>query len=276
MVRIGDDATRGDHRCASYGSYASAVLFFFSFVFFASGFAIENESRSFQHAHMREYEALNSSIIYNLWQGRQKSQAGYLAGELSASLAWVTLLPAVGALGHVAGGNDGRSAVRFMTSCFQGAAMISIIDFTFQAGLHSTTDWMSTWPAMQPDFGKPLIEAVVEDATKVAEAAMVGNMACRGSCTAGVCDNFPADADKPECEGACTECHDNHSLEHHDHDGDGVADHDHWDHGEEGAAAAVDWHPHDGGFGALQALELDYQVPPLTHGDTHCRLGRHG
>ena len=34
MVRIGDDATRGDHRCASYGSYASAVLFFFSFVFF--------------------------------------------------------------------------------------------------------------------------------------------------------------------------------------------------------------------------------------------------
>ena len=28
-----------------------------------------------------------------------------------------------------------------MTACFQGAAMVSVIDFTFQAGLHSMTDW---------------------------------------------------------------------------------------------------------------------------------------
>ena len=34
--------------------------------------------------------------------------------------------------------------VRFMTACFQGAAMVSVIDFTFQAGLHSMTDWQGS------------------------------------------------------------------------------------------------------------------------------------
>jgi hypothetical protein len=31
-----------------------------------------------------------------------------------------------------------------MTACFQGAAMVSVIDFTFQAGLHSMTDWQGS------------------------------------------------------------------------------------------------------------------------------------
>lgn len=38
-----------------------------------------------------------------------------------------------------------------MVACFLSAALVNVIDFIFQAGLVSTTDWISTWPVMQAD-----------------------------------------------------------------------------------------------------------------------------
>jgi hypothetical protein len=232
MVRIGDQATRGDYRCASYASMAGAFLFMLSFICFAVALGQESQAEAKKQDNFAKYKQLDPTIVYELWEGRRKSQTAHLLGELTASIGWLSLLPAVGSLGQVAGGQDGRSAVRFMTACFQGAAMVSVIDFTFQAGLHSMTDWLSTWPIMQPDYS-----AVIAKDAKAALGATNAlcpdddgdcgqhdwqdddDDACKEECPDGTCNSM-ADHDKPEC-AACAACH--------DHDGDGKADHAHDD-----------------------------------------------
>jgi len=241
MVRIGDQATRGDYRCASYASMAGAFLFMLSFICFAVALGQESQAEAKKQDNFAKYKQLEPTIVYELWEGRRKSQTAHLLGELTASIGWLSLLPAVGSLGQVAGGQDGRSAVRFMTACFQGAAMVSVIDFTFQAGLHSMTDWLSTWPIMQPDYGA----VVAKDAKAVLDALCPDDDgdcgkhdwqdddddACKEECPDGTCNSM-ADHDKPEC-AACAACH--------DHDGDGKADHAHDDMAQdmEGGGAAA-------------------------------------
>ena len=226
MVRVGQQGpSRGDHRCASYASIAGATLFVFSFIFFAIAMGHESKSETMKEDNFDDYKHLKPALVHELWEGRRKAQTAHLLAELSASIGWLTLLPAVGSLGQIAGGQDGRSAVRFMTACFQGAAMISVIDFTFQAGLHSMTDWLSTWPIMQPDYGAAMAKYMA--AVKAAAAAL-----CQAKCPDGVCDSM-ADHNKTEC-AECAMCH--------DHDNDGIADHGHDDMAQDmksGGAAAT-------------------------------------
>jgi len=244
MVRVGDKAARGDYRCASYASIVGALLFMLSFILFAIALGQESQAEAKKEDNFAKYKQLEPSLIFELWEGRRKSQTAHLLGELSASLGWLTLLPAVGSLGQVAGGQDGRSAVRFMTACFQGAAMVSVIDFTFQAGLHSMTDWLSTWPFMQPDYSA----VVARDAATIMSAVHAlcpdddtdcgqhdwqddDDDPCLAECPNGVCNSM-ADHDKPECV-ACAACH--------DHDGDGKPDmaHDDMSKDMEGGGAAA-------------------------------------
>ena len=112
MVRVGDKAARGDYRCASYASIVGALLFMLSFILFAIALGQESQAEAKKEDNFAKYKQLEPSLIFELWEGRRKSQTAHLLGELSASLGWLTLLPAVGSLGQVAGGQDGRSAVR--------------------------------------------------------------------------------------------------------------------------------------------------------------------
>ena len=112
MVRIGDQATRGDYRCASYASMAGAFLFMLSFICFAVALGQESQAEAKKQDNFAKYKELEPTIVYELWEGRRKSKTAHLLGELTASIGWLSLLPAVGSLGQVAGGQDGRSAVR--------------------------------------------------------------------------------------------------------------------------------------------------------------------
>ena len=113
MVRISQTmATRGDYRCASYASMAGAFLFMLSFICFAIALGQESQAEAKKQDNFAKYKQLEPTIVYELWEGRRKSQTAHLLGELTASIGWLALLPAVGSLGQVAGGQDGRSAVR--------------------------------------------------------------------------------------------------------------------------------------------------------------------
>ena len=70
-----------------------------------------------------------------------------LASELLGSCAWLFILPGVQCIADVTGG-DQRSSAKLLTNAFTVAALITIVDFTFQAGMVSTTDWVSTWPKL--------------------------------------------------------------------------------------------------------------------------------
>ena len=191
-------AEKMDHRAAANCAFIGAALFLLSAILFGTGFGIEFSANvaasetpvdmmnsTQRRADFDSWRALDVNVLKRRWEGRIASQTPHLLAELTAAVAWFTTLPAVSSAALVAGGNS-RSATRVMYNCFVAIAAISTVDFTFQAGTVSMTDWLATWPVMDAN------------------------------------------------------------------------------------------HTHDGGFGALQALELDYQVPPLTHGDTHCRLGPHG
>ena len=56
------------------------------------------------------------------------------------------IIPPVQSLATILGGEQ-RSATKLLTTCFVGAALVSVVDFTFQAGIVSVTDSFSQWIA---------------------------------------------------------------------------------------------------------------------------------
>lgn len=270
MARVGEPDSRGDYRCATCTAHLGAFLFFISMMFFATAF---DQERSTRNKHLEfsldEYKQLNQTVIYDLWMGRRRAQTPYLLGELCASLGWMSLLPSTGALGQVAGGETGRSAVRFMYAAFQGAAMVSVIDFTFQAGLHTTTDWISSWPLMHPDErhvpdttpNVSVIVSVSTNATTLAGRTDESEDHCAVACPAGVCDSDAtagAPFVTPECAN-CTSCrYIEEQMKRMFSSFHGISKHEHND--ESSYHVELEWHHSDAEFGALQALELDYLI----------------
>ena len=153
-------AEKMDHRAAANCAFIGAALFLLSAILFGTGFGIEfsaNVAASETHIDMmnstqrradfNSWQELDVTVLKRRWEGRIASQTPHLLAELIAAVAWFTTLPAVSSAALVAGGNS-RSATRVMYNAFVAIAAISTVDFTFQAGTVSMTDWLATWPVM--------------------------------------------------------------------------------------------------------------------------------
>ena len=91
--------------------------------------------------------ALDPEILRPLWTARAAALMPYLLAEFSAALAWAMVIPTVLSTAAVMGGH--RSSSTAFSGCFIACAIISLINFTYQAGTVTVTDWISTWPSMQ-------------------------------------------------------------------------------------------------------------------------------
>ena len=141
-----------DLRVAAHASFLSSFLMFISAILFASGFSAEWEGRTKDpmQAHIEEYKALNTTLIKELWADRRRARVPYMLGDGFGVVAWVCMMPGVASLAEVSGGEQ-RSSTKLLTSAFSVAAIITVVDFTFQAGLVTTADWVSTWPLLSDD-----------------------------------------------------------------------------------------------------------------------------
>ena len=152
-----------DHRAVSNVSFCSAIMFVVSAMFYVWGFTTEFSAqfpeptmanvrdrllnRTAGEERMERYMALDPEILRPLWTARAAALMPYLLAEFSAAVAWAMVIPTVLSTAAVLGGH--RSSSTAFSGCFIACAIISLINFTYQGGTVTVTDWISTWPSMQ-------------------------------------------------------------------------------------------------------------------------------
>ena len=140
-------------RAALIAAYISAFSFVIGSCIYAAGAAYENHGdllsaftgKRAEESYMN-YTALNATYVRDIWDARRSAGPCYVISELIEAFAWALALPAIIALGDMIGGL--RSCAKISSVCFTIAAISSMINFTFQAGLTSTVDWMLSWDSM--------------------------------------------------------------------------------------------------------------------------------
>ena len=143
---LGTEGAPPNVRASVFMAELGACLFIISGSLFWAGWAKATEGNPMDsNGGFEEYKKLNTTTLEAIWTARRKAEGLYLGAEATGAIAWFSILPVIGALCTLW---RVRSATAVMKACFFAVAIISFIDFTFQAGLVQTTDWLSSWALM--------------------------------------------------------------------------------------------------------------------------------
>jgi len=149
MVRVGQAGEHRDLRAVGIWAFVGSALFMFSALLTIDGYAIERKAADNAPGGFNSWRELNVTHLQSRWRGRRDAKGAFLLADVSGAVAWVSLIGPVSAATQLMGGFNGRSANRVVVACFNTAALVTILDFVFQAGTVSLVDWVSTWPVMQ-------------------------------------------------------------------------------------------------------------------------------
>ena len=145
-----------DLNAAGFTAYISAFLFCLSGVVYFVGIAAEWDGATtsgLDALQTKEYLDLNEEVLHQLWDARHRGGTLLLVADLSGALAWFCLLPSVQSVAEVAGGEQ-QSATKVLNAAFLIAAVSAAVAFTFQAGMTTTTNWISEWPMVAGNYSK--------------------------------------------------------------------------------------------------------------------------
>lgn len=144
-------------------AHLAAALFALGAILLAVGRGIENGHGGVGLQPMASYSQRSSGFrndrsfldyrfederVHDRWDARERAAAPMLLGHLAAALGWLFSLPAVTSLSHVLGGGE-RSASSTVVYAFVAAAVLTIVEFTSEAGTAQTSAWISTWKLLK-------------------------------------------------------------------------------------------------------------------------------
>lgn len=90
------------------------------------------------------------------WDARTRAKSSFISGSWMMGGAWFAAMPVVDTLASVLQAEQaGESAGSKVRLAFVTAAILSIIEFTSEAGTAQTTTWISTWPMMRDAVSDP-------------------------------------------------------------------------------------------------------------------------
>lgn len=138
-------ACHGSHP-AGVCAYISALCFFVSASIYLAGAVTQTSAGG--GGNFQSYMHLNTTTLQAVWAQRRAAQGQYLAAEIFGAVGWFSVLPAIETLAALTGGHSAASILKWS---FVSAAMLTLLDFTFQAGLVQMTDWISRWPFFMAD-----------------------------------------------------------------------------------------------------------------------------
>lgn len=96
-------------------------------------------------------ENLDQSALEHRWHGRRQRQGLLVSGMFFSCFAWITLLSPARSLAKVLDAQGPKSASNAIFIVFVVAAALTVVEFTAEAGLSSTSDWISRWPEMMDE-----------------------------------------------------------------------------------------------------------------------------
>ena len=148
---------------AAVQAHLAAALFALGAILLAVGRGIENGHGGVGLDPMASYSQRSNGFtndrsfldyrfederVHDRWDARAHAAAPMLLGHLAAALGWLFSLPAVTSLSNVLGGGE-RSASSTVVYAFVAAAVLTIVEFTSEAGTAQTSAWISSWKLLK-------------------------------------------------------------------------------------------------------------------------------
>ena len=131
--------------CAANLAWVAAALMLLGGICTLSGILTESEVTHRGLGRIEVLEYGNHTQLANLWEGRRAARPYLLFGDFLWAFGWLLLITPIQTLATLLGGEQ-RSGTTMLRVCFLAPAILSIVDFTFQAGTVSVSDRVSEAP----------------------------------------------------------------------------------------------------------------------------------
>jgi hypothetical protein len=134
---------------------------------------IHNALRIYEHIFMRmnyghkagghnmtRFEELNPADIALRWEARRSLRAVHVFDEIAGIIGWMCVLPVIIIAVKIISRGNPTSYVQWVTPMFGFAVLIRILEWTFNMGQRTGSDWMSSWSSMAVNNGQQGVQLI--------------------------------------------------------------------------------------------------------------------
>ena len=97
---------------------------------------------------MTKFEELNPTDILARWDARRATKGIHVFDELAGIVGWMCVVPVIMVGVRIISRGNPTSYVQWATPMFGFAVLIRIIEWTFNMGQRTGSDWMSSWASI--------------------------------------------------------------------------------------------------------------------------------
>jgi hypothetical protein len=109
---------------------------------------------------MTKFEELNPVDIAQRWEMRRSTRTLHVFDEIAGIIGWMCVLPVVMVGVRIISRGNPTSYVQWATPMFSFAVLIRLIEWTFNMGTRTGSDWMSSWSSMAVNSGESGVQLV--------------------------------------------------------------------------------------------------------------------
>ena len=112
--------------------------------------------RNIYHTHnFTEFEMLKPADVQERWQARRSVRGVHIVDEIAGIIGWMCVVPVIMVVVRIVSRGNPTSYVQWATPMFGFAVLIRMLEWTFNMGQRTGSDWMSSWPVFQADTSLP-------------------------------------------------------------------------------------------------------------------------
>ena len=109
---------------------------------------------------MTRYEELNPTDIANRWEVRRSNRAMHVFDEFAGIIGWACVVPVIVIGARILTRGNPTSYVQFAVPMFSFAVLIRLLEWTFNMGQRTGSDWMSSWGSMAVNSGEKGVQLI--------------------------------------------------------------------------------------------------------------------
>lgn len=107
------------------------------------------------HFNFTEMEMLRPADLETRWEARRANRGLHIVDEISGIIGWMCVVPVMMVVVKIVSRGNPTSYVQWATPMYAFAVLIRMIEWTFNMGQRTGSDWMSSWPIFKADASLP-------------------------------------------------------------------------------------------------------------------------
>ena len=112
-------------------------------------------SKTGGHFNFTEMEMLRPADLETRWEVRRGSRGLHIIDEIAGIIGWMCVVPVMMVCVRIVSRGNPTSYVQWATPMYAFSVLIRMLEWTFNMGQRTGSDWMSSWPIFKADPSLP-------------------------------------------------------------------------------------------------------------------------